>query len=73
MNADKCFVFNRRSSAAHGFFGFFSNLLGVAEVCTTAVFGYAGPDGPAKADLSTFSSLRVAVHSELAGLLTART
>ena len=39
----------------------------VAQICTTAIFGYAGPDGPAEEDLCSFSSLRAAVDSDLAG------
>ena len=44
----------------------------VAQICTTAIFGYAGPDGPAEEDLCSFSSLRAAVDSSLAGLPGAR-
>jgi hypothetical protein len=44
----------------------------VAQICTTAVFGYAGPGGPAKKDLRSFCSLRAAVDSSLAGAHRAR-
>jgi hypothetical protein len=45
---------------------------GVAQVCTTAVFGYAGLNGPGEKDLRSFSSLRAAVDSSLAGVPGAR-
>ena len=44
----------------------------VAQISTTAVFGYAGPDGPAEEDLRGFSRLRAAVDSGLAGVHGAR-
>jgi hypothetical protein len=44
----------------------------VTQTCTTAVFGYAGSDGLTEEDLCSFSSLRAAVDSSLAGLLGAR-
>jgi hypothetical protein len=39
-----------------------------AAACTTIVFGYAGPKGPAKDDLRRFYSLRAAVDTSLAVL-----
>jgi hypothetical protein len=43
-----------------------------AQICAAAVFGYAGLDGPAEEDLRSFSSLRRAVDSSLAGVHLAR-
>src|ERR1035437_4189000 len=44
----------------------------VAQVSTTAVFGYPGPDGPAEEDLRSFSRLRGAVDASLVGVPAAR-
>lgn len=44
----------------------------VAQVSTTAIFGYTGPGGPSQEDLRSFTSLRAAVDASLAGVPAAR-
>ncbi len=43
-----------------------------AQICTTAIFGYANPNYLPEEDLRTFSALRAAVDGRLAGVHAAR-
>lgn len=68
-------------AAGSRYVGFFTDLSvaesaaaasAVAQVSTTAIFGYPGPDGPAEEDLRSFSRLRGAVDASLVGVPAAR-
>jgi len=45
---------------------------GVAQICTTAVFGYIGPNDPVQEALCAFSTLRAALDKSLASAPAAR-